>query len=240
MRQIWNYRLVGFAHLSGGHKSRYLFRSLALGTARLALRDNPANKTLDIGRQLFRESVAWVEHWDSQNFLPPLPDDLAASYLHETLNHEANYQVPNGPHLRVFLWIAHAVEVFRNSKLPKLGKQLHVNLHESVLAEDVVNSTYKHDHAALHGLDKETKSSMASMKILAAWWNKTTTPRERQEWAVLDVHHYHAWSSACSDHGWTARGELFVRRCASSQCRLETVHQMGDGHLSPGSRRGVW
>jgi hypothetical protein len=202
----------------------------------------------DLGRSLFRDFITWIEGLDemalqgvlgispmnepahlagvfanvpSRNFLPPLPPDLAHSYLHH-LNHHAVYHVPDGPHLRVLLWLSDAVEVFRSSKLSQLGIQLHVNLHESVLQESVVESTYsKHDPP---GLDKETKSSLASMKILAAWWNQTTTPKEREKWAFLDVHHYHAWSSACSGaidgppSGNYSCGNVVARNAALQRC----------------------
>eukprot|EP00429_Kryptoperidinium_foliaceum_P031805 CAMPEP_0176154324 /NCGR_PEP_ID=MMETSP0120_2-20121206/78844_1 /TAXON_ID=160619 /ORGANISM="Kryptoperidinium foliaceum, Strain CCMP 1326" /LENGTH=106 /DNA_ID=CAMNT_0017491421 /DNA_START=1 /DNA_END=318 /DNA_ORIENTATION=+ len=35
------------------------------------------------------------------------------------------------------------------------------------------------------------------MKILAAWWRGATSPKERSDWAILDVHHYHAWEPQC-------------------------------------------
>ena len=217
---------------------------------------NNKTTTIDFGRQLYRDFIAWVEGLDDEamkgvsgispmnepahlagvfadvptrNYLPPLPEELARSYLHR-LNHHSAYQMPDGPHLRVLLWIADAVEVFRTSKLPKLGKQLHVNLHESVLAEDIVKQTYTdhddeyNDDVMRTFVDKETKSSFASIKLLAAWWNKTTTTTEREDWAILDVHHYHAWSKECSGatdgppSGNYSCGNVMARNAALERC----------------------
>eukprot|EP00977_Amphora_coffeiformis_P017538 scaffold5783_cov129-Amphora_coffeaeformis.AAC.4 len=210
--------------------------------------------TIDFGRQLYRDFIAWMEQLDDEvlkgvlgispmnepahlagvfahvptrNYLPPLPSNLAKSYLHD-LNHHSTYKMPDGPHLRVLLWIADAVEVFRTSKLARHGKQLHVNLHESVLAESIVKQTYTDDDdddVAMHAIaDKETKSSFASIKLLAAWWNKTTTPTERQDWAILDIHHYHAWSKECSGatdgppSGNYSCGDVVGRNAALERC----------------------
>ena len=163
--------------------------------------------TIDFGRQLYRDFIAWMEHLDDE----ALDGVLGISPMNEPA-HLAG----------VF---ADAVEVFRASKLPKRGKQIHVNLHESLLAEDVVNSDVDDDDDAMHTIvDRETKSSLASIKLLAAWWNKTTTPAERQDWAILDVHHYHAWSGSCSGatdgppSGNYSCGDVAGRNAALERC----------------------
>ncbi|KAL7548621.1 hypothetical protein ACHAWF_011894 [Thalassiosira exigua] len=131
---------------------------------------------------------------DRETFLPPLPKEVARGYLSELndgLDAQSNNltRVPDGNHLRVFLWLRDAVDAFRASKLPDLGKELHVNVHESVFPSDVLP---KIEPEADYGL------ATASMKVFGAWWRATTTPAERSSWAVLDVHHYHAWGPQCS------------------------------------------
>jgi hypothetical protein len=125
---------------------------------------------------------------DRETFLPALPKDVANTYLLE-LNagldsHPELTKVPDGHHLRVFLWLRDAIDTFRNSKLPSLGKELHVNVHESLFAPDV--------------LPVETPDNAPSMQVFGAWWRASTTPKERTTWAVLDIHHYHAWGMECS------------------------------------------
>ena len=176
--------------------------------------DDPSNPDEDYGRTLFRNFVQWVETLDrraldgilgigpmnepahlagvfynipERNYLPPLSNDLAQSYLDE-LNSDG-YPFPDGPHLRVLLWLRDAVRVFRDSTLPRYGIQLHVNLHESFLIEDLVPGN--------HG-DEGGRGNPASHKLIAAWWARTTHHHERKHWAVLDIHHYHAWSPSCA------------------------------------------
>jgi len=136
---------------------------------------------------------------DTDNFLPPLPHELNKPYLGALLASTAktkgfgqfdqglNY--PNGTHLRVFYWFQSAIEMFRQSKLPELGIELHVNIHESIfksLSDDDALDSYKR------------------LLAIASWWCAdsqeitTTSKKERSTWAVLDIHHYNAWSYACS------------------------------------------
>ncbi len=125
---------------------------------------------------------------DRETFLPPLPKDMAHAYLLELNDgldsHPELTRVPDGNHLRVFLWLRDAIEAFRNSKLPSLGKELHVNVHESVFAPDV--------------LPIETPENAPSLQVFGAWWRASTSPHERTTWAVLDIHHYDAWGMNCS------------------------------------------
>lgn len=132
---------------------------------------------------------------DRETFLPPLPPDMAQQYLSE-LNEglldsqpQLFTQVPDGNHLRVLLWLRDAIDTFRQSKLPSLGKELHVNVHESLFPADVLpKEPVKSDY----GLNT------AAMKTFGAWWRATTTADERSAWAVLDIHHYMAWGPECS------------------------------------------
>lgn len=128
---------------------------------------------------------------DRETFLPPLDSDVAQKYLSE-LNDGLEPQltkVPDGQHLRVFLWLRDAIDSFRQSKLPSLGKELHVNVHESVFPSDVVpKQAVKSDYGLNTG----------SMQLFGAWWRASTSAEERSKWAVIDIHHYHAWGPECS------------------------------------------
>lgn len=130
---------------------------------------------------------------DRETFLPPLPSDIAEKYLQE-LNSglESKPQltkVPDGNHLRVLLWLRDAIDAFRQSSLPSMGKELHVNVHESLFPSDVLP---KQEPKSDYGLNQ------APMKVFGAWWRASTTADERAKWAVLDIHHYYAWGPQCS------------------------------------------
>jgi hypothetical protein len=134
---------------------------------------------------------------DKDTFLPPLPPEMASDYLNE-LNIAKSVpstatQVPDGNHLRVLMWLRDAVTEFRESKLPSLGIQLHVNVHESLLPTPLLPK-YKDK------LKEELDYALypGALAIFGAWWRATTSPDERASWAVLDIHHYHAWGDACS------------------------------------------
>jgi hypothetical protein len=122
-----------------------------------------------------------------KTFLPPLPPKVASNYLLELnadilqqTNTTVLTEVPDGAHLRVLLWLRDAVHVFRSSNLTAHGKELHVNLHESIFDESVAGTDY-----------------YKQAQIFGAWWRATTTPTERKTWAVFDGHHYQAWGGEC-------------------------------------------
>ena len=135
---------------------------------------------------------------DKDTFLPPLPAEMAKKYLDELNKGKEKTEstttfIPDGNHLRVFMWLRDAVDEFRKSKLPSLGIQLHVNVHES-LFPDTILPKYKN----------KTKEELdfgrypGALALFGAWWSSTTTSDERASWAVLDIHHYLAWGDACS------------------------------------------
>lgn len=134
---------------------------------------------------------------DRDTFLPPLSIKVASAYLDE-LNKGKNVpstatQIPDGNHLRVFMWLRDAVSEFRKSKLPTLGLQLHVNVHESLFPTPILP---KYKDKTKEELDYGRYPG--ALAIFGSWWRATTTAAERASWAVLDVHHYHAWGDACS------------------------------------------
>ncbi|KAL7482681.1 hypothetical protein ACHAW6_008338, partial [Cyclotella cf. meneghiniana] len=132
---------------------------------------------------------------DRETFLPPLPDEISRNYLAE-LNDGVLpnlTQVPDGNHLRVFMWLRDAVNEFRQSQLPSLGVELHVNVHESLFPASVLPKYKDKDKQNFdYGLYP------GAMAVFGAWWRATTSSEERASWAVLDIHHYHAWGPACS------------------------------------------
>eukprot|EP00957_Ditylum_brightwellii_P004516 343146-Ditylum_brightwellii.AAC.1 len=146
---------------------------------------------------------------------------MADSYLAE-LNDSCNQEaeggykctkIPNGNHLRVLLWLRDAAETFRSSSLPSLGKELHMNIIESIFSSSDFSEKY-------------TNPEKEKMHTIASWWRSATTPEERSTWAILDVHHYHAWDEDCQGTSdgppvgnYTCNDEsaktATLRRCAS-------------------------
>eukprot|EP00797_Seminavis_robusta_P000451 Sro1028_g233200.1 n/a (553) ;mRNA; r:34431-36089 len=200
--------------------------------------DQPEHMDTDLGRRLFREFVAWVEdlattdplafdgilaispmnepahlagvfRHSERDYLPPLAPSMAAEYRHDVLKDS----VPDGPHLRVFRWIDDAIQVFRESSLPKAGKELHVNVHESALSAEVLSDP--HDDKDMGGRHP------SATNLIAAWWSHVTSHKERQSWAVLDMHHYHAWEPACM--GTSDGPPLGNYTCSNVDARVDAL-----------------
>ena len=186
--------------------------------------DDPENPK-DLGRKIFNDFLEWIESLadldpeafsgvgaitpmnepahlaglfgpgssdpETESFLPSLPTHLAAEYLakiNSLADTSPSYRsVPDGPHLRSLLWQGDAVSSFRKTSLPSKGVELHVNVHESIFVQSLVAN----DPSDSGGRHPEGTS------IFAAWWRGTTTIEERATWAVLDMHHYHAWEPFC-------------------------------------------
>lgn len=187
--------------------------------------DDPQNPDTDVGRSIYNDFLGWIEslsdsdprafsgigaitpmnepghlaglfgpgssHPEKESFLPVLPIEMAKEYLakiNSLVEESPSYiSVPDGPHLRSLLWQGDALSLFRNSTLPSKGIELHINVHESIFVESLVAED-PFDEGGRH--PKGTK-------MFAAWWRGTTTAIERSTWAVLDMHHYHAWESVC-------------------------------------------
>lgn len=209
--------------------------------------DQPGSPTLDAGRGLLRDLIQWLESLaetdpdafegfraispmnepahlagqfrpngpiDKENFLPPLPTKMAQDYLEELAPPSEggmhNYtSVPDGPHLRVMMWLRDAVNAFRESSLPSKGKELHLNIIEFMLAEEDL-----------------PKFKYANYHVIGSWWRATTSPKERSSWAVLDMHHYHAWDPTCSGavdgppKGNYTCGDTVARDATFERCML--------------------
>jgi len=191
----------------------------------------------DIGRNLWINFVAWIETLaidepeafkglqgltpmnepahlagifidgkdNNTAFLPPLPPDVADAYLDELYTDDDTLtQVPDGAHLRVFKWLGDSVDVFRKSSLPSLGKELMVNVIE-------------------YAIDDRNQTQMWSTSVIGAWWRAATSSKERSSWAVLDMHHYHAWSSDCSG---ASDGPPFANyTCSDTNARNEALER---------------
>ena len=170
--------------------------------------DEPEHGEDDFGRKLFRSFIEWIEslkdndpvafggigaitpmneaahlaglYDDVESFLPSLPDHFAQDYLEE-LNanaYEGSLVFPDGPHLRVLVWLRDALSYFRSSSLPSNGIEIHVNIIESIFRSSLVSS-YK-DDADVH--------RPHATALFGAWWKASTSQHERAAWAVLDVH----------------------------------------------------
>jgi len=72
---------------------------------------------------------------------------------------------------KVLLWLTEAADVFRNSMLPARGVKLYMNVIETAFA------------------DFDGK--------VAPWWIGIFSEDERALWAVMDLHHYLAWTGSC-------------------------------------------
>ncbi|VEU40330.1 unnamed protein product [Pseudo-nitzschia multistriata] len=198
-----------------------------------------------VGHELFRTLVAWMEDLsvrdplafsglrgispmnepahlagnfgesDPDNFLPPLPPGLAAGF-----REGLGGGLPDGSHLRVLYWFHRTITIFRESRLPALGVELQANIIESIfpwLAPDGAS---------------ELEDGMLKLGAIAEWWcpegpkgkkngvTATTTAEERSTWAVLDIHHYHAWSSVCSG---TVDGQDSAYACSDADRRGEVL-----------------
>lgn len=203
-------------HTYPGATSPGTFSGLWPRAPRFWHHDNPQSEGGgDVGRQLLRDFIQWMEamarddpvafsglrgispmnepahlaglfRHTERDYLPPLPQQQADAYLEE-LNGQGDVYIPDGPHLRVLLWLRDATEIFRSSQLPGLGKQLHLNVHESFLSPEAVRKDI---------LDE--KDGKQRHDLIASWWSKTTSYKERKSWAVLDMHHYHAWDQGCT------------------------------------------
>jgi hypothetical protein len=150
-------------------------------------------------------------------FLPPLPKDMAKAYstkLQATNPDGLLTFVPDGPHLRVLKWLDDAIDVFRTSSLPERGIQLAVNVHESVLNPNVLPPNDGEDPGG---------REPGAMHVLAAWWRGATSLAERTRWAVLDVHHYHAWGPQCQG---ASDGHLVANyTCSNVEERTEALQR---------------
>lgn len=221
--------------------------------------------TLDVGRTLLHDFISWCESLaeqdpdafqglraispmnepahlaglfgpsDKLSFLPELPPDVAHAYLQKLAPSSKHYTtVPDGPHLRVLMWLRDAVNAFRESSLPSLGKELHLNIHESIFSSFVLPPHDGDDPAGAHP---------GATRIIAAWWRGTTSAQERNTWAVLDMHHYHAWETACqgtSDgRGNYTCGDIVGRDETLARCTswaTNAFRKAFDEECGPGAR----
>ena len=203
--------------------------------------DQPEHAQQDFGRRTLREFFAWVESLaetapdafaglggitpmnepghlagifgpgsgqpDKPTFVPDLPPALKEHYLHTVL-HDS---IPDGAHLRVLKWQSDAVELFRQTALPQ-HMDLVVNVHESILVK------------ALTGDDEDDIGGRhpAATALLTTWWKKVTTTSERAQWAVLDMHHYHAWDRQCQG---TTTGHDGSYTCGDVETATEVLRE---------------
>jgi hypothetical protein len=158
--------------------------------------------------------AGWFNGSDNpENFLPPLPKEMADDYR-EFLGSRSDSDYPDGTFLRVFYWFGGAADIFRKSKLPSLGIEFQANIHESALP------------ALAEWWEDWTVDARLRGQAIAGWWcaqtknEVTTSPQERSDWAVLDMHHYHAWSDVCSG---TIDGQDAAYACGDAEKRSQVL-----------------
>jgi len=161
-----------------------------------------------------------------------------------------NDPFPDGPHLRVMHWFQRTVDLFRKSKLPSLGVELQANIIESIFpmlgneddSEDVEGELRIEAIAkwwCADGIDDNDDDSNANSnvnvdndydidydskttKTKTTAGLTTTSAHERASWAVLDIHHYHAWSEICSG---TVDGQDSAYVCGDVDKRTEVLQR---------------
>lgn len=179
--------------------------------------DMPKNPDKDIGRTIYRNFIDWIETLDQGataglggitpmnepahlngafSYVPSLSNYVSQSYMKELKQNDPSHHhyrnnklvsVPDGPHLRVLKWQSDAVSYFRKSSLPSKGIECVVNIHESLFGSNVAPN----DANEPGGLNPQVCG------VIAAWWRGITVGQERSAWAVIDLHHYHAWTAEC-------------------------------------------
>lgn len=203
--------------------------------------DQPEAPDQDFGRGILRNFFAWVESLqasdpdafaglggitpmnepghlagifgpgsgnpDKPTFVPDLPLQLRDEYLNDVLQGS----IPNGPHLRVLKWQSDAVQAFRETSLPA-HMDLVVNVHESILVRALTGDD-EHDAGGRHP---------AATQMIANWWKQVTTTTERAQWAVLDMHHYHAWEPQCQG---TVTGHDGSYTCSDVDAAQAVLHK---------------
>ncbi|CAK8999721.1 3-beta-glucanase 1) (Exo-1 [Durusdinium trenchii] len=133
-----------------------------------------------VGRWVVQGLISWVEQLDEKAKQGVQGLTLMNEPAHTNAwSHFAQEE-------DVLAWLATTAEDFRNSKLPKEGVKLYVNIIETAFSQ--------FEHSAV------------------PWFDKTFTKKEKETWAVADVHWYVAWSNGYCD-GRTVEGGGF--NCAS-------------------------
>ena len=90
-----------------------------------------------------------------------------------------------------------------------------MNIHESVFSSQVTG---------------DDPSDGTALRVVAAWWRAITTQEERASWAVLDVHHYHAWTPECAG---TVDGRGSNYTCGDADAMRETFEREYPHMLGP-------
>eukprot|EP00403_Amphidinium_massartii_P046578 CAMPEP_0178464560 /NCGR_PEP_ID=MMETSP0689_2-20121128/50904_1 /TAXON_ID=160604 /ORGANISM="Amphidinium massartii, Strain CS-259" /LENGTH=512 /DNA_ID=CAMNT_0020091463 /DNA_START=56 /DNA_END=1594 /DNA_ORIENTATION=+ len=98
---------------------------------------------------------------------------------------------------KVLHWLAVSADIFRKSRLPARGVKLYMNVIET----------------AFDDFDA----------LVAPWWTETFTEAERNVWAVMDLHHYLAWTSECK--GVVAETSLGGYKCSDAMSTIQSTLQ---------------
>eukprot|EP00927_Polykrikos_kofoidii_P085981 TRINITY_DN949_c0_g1_i1.p1 TRINITY_DN949_c0_g1~~TRINITY_DN949_c0_g1_i1.p1 ORF type:complete len:534 (+),score=66.20 TRINITY_DN949_c0_g1_i1:231-1604(+) len=115
--------------------------------------------------------IRWVEGLE-----PTLRQSVSGLALMNEPAHQAASQRKAGnsfaDELDVWDWLVRSADLFRRSTLPAQGVKLYVNLIDS---------------------------AFETAKEIETWWFQTFTKDERDQWAVIDIHWYAAWSDGDCD-----------------------------------------
>lgn len=141
------------------------------GVSKLGNHSEQGGFLKDAGLWICSALIRWVEGLNPQ---------LQQSVLGMTFMNEPAHQAAKQRELgeafaeesEVWEWLAKSSDLFRRSTLPAKGMRLYVNLIDSAF---------------------EDHNSMQS------WFTDTFTLAERQQWAVIDIHWYSAWSTGVCD-----------------------------------------
>lgn len=139
-------------------------------------------------------------------FVPPLPEHLNTPFLNSiNTNSPTQTIMPDGEHLRILYWLKDGITTFRESLLPSLGIECHVNIIESIFAKAFIKP-----------------NMMKRTGYIASFWRSVTTLEERKSWAIVDYHRYHAWDPGCQGSSDGINGKY---TCSDIAARTQTLNK---------------
>ncbi|CAE7281280.1 EXG1 [Symbiodinium natans] len=131
------------------------------------LGSSPRISLQEAGLLIVEAAIKWIEGLDD--------DVKKAVYGLSPMNepaHLAGFQNPTFAHPdEVLVWLAEATDLFKNSKLVDQGMKMYMQVIETAFPGGSFNS------------------------MVPSWWKNTTSKKDRETWAVFDMHWYTAWGT---------------------------------------------